>query len=308
MNSYVVGCDGGGTKTAVEVIDIKGNHLDRQVFGQLNLNGNTEQTIRETIMQILNYLRQLPDGLLACKGICIGSAGISNPVARDTLMRALNEGGYKGATWLVGDHETALYGALESPYGIVLIAGTGSICFGRNEKDESYRSGGWGNLIDDEGSGYAIGRDILSAIVRAYDGRSCETILKKLVFEKLHIEEMGQLIQFIYSGPNSKTAIASLAPLLGPALEEKDQATVDILQKACKELSLLVEPVVRSLQLEKGQITFLGSVLVHNQDMIRGVKTQLKKNFPDLKCIKPKHDAAVGAALMALHHYTQDIG
>ena len=72
------------------------------------------------------------------------------------------------------DQETALAGALGAPCGMVLIAGTGSICFGRDAVVKQPGSGGYGHKIDDEGSGYALGRDALAAVVRAQDGRAAD--------------------------------------------------------------------------------------------------------------------------------------
>lgn len=85
----------------------------------------------------------------------------------------------QGVIRLVGDHETALAGALEEPAGVILIAGTGSICYGVNESGAKFRAGGYGHIIDDAGSAYAIGRDILKAVVRSSDGRQGQTVLKE---------------------------------------------------------------------------------------------------------------------------------
>ena len=95
--------------------------------------------------------------------------------------------------------------------GCILIAGTGSICTGITEDGKTARAGGWGHLIDDVGSGYALGRDALTAVVRAQDGRGAKTVLTDLVQKAWKVENIGQLIAETYSTAD-KSHIASCLP------------------------------------------------------------------------------------------------
>lgn len=300
MSGYVVGCDGGGTQTTLEIMDRTGKQLARQSFGPLNLNGTIEACVWQTIQEIFGFLNTIKEGVRDCEGICIGAAGVSNKIAQGKLMDMIQAVGYKGPLYLVGDHETALYGAIGPCEGAVLIAGTGSICFGKSKSGKTARVGGWGNLIDDEGSGYAIGRDILVAIVRAYDGRGEKTMLSQLVFQKLQLDAINQLIQFIYNKNTSKKEIAALAQLLSEALKEKDEVAERIVFKACEELTLLAKPVIQTLGLEHGTLAFMGSVLTNNTVIEHGVRKRLTKQFPNLTCQWAQEDAATGAARIAL--------
>lgn len=124
--------------------------------GALNPNGTVAG--REATADLLRNMAALPGGLDACRMLCIGAAGISNPATRVHLQNALQAGGYHGPVTFTGDQQTALYGALGGPGGIVLIAGTGSICYGQSTDGREARSGGWGSLMDDEGGGFALGR------------------------------------------------------------------------------------------------------------------------------------------------------
>ena len=129
---YAAGMDGGGTKTVLEARAPDGRVLLRERFGPLNLNSAAAQAVRETMQGCTDALARLPGGLEACAALCVGSAGVSNPQARALLEQMLRRCGYRGALLLTGDQETALAGALGAPCGMVLIAGTGSICFGRD--------------------------------------------------------------------------------------------------------------------------------------------------------------------------------
>ena len=174
MMPYYVGIDGGGTKTAVELRTRGSAAHSRAVFGPLNCNSDRTAAAK-ALTDTLAWLAAQPEGLAGCDGLCIGSAGISNPDAYNFIQDIIRAGGYTGPLQIVGDQVTALAGALGQPVGTVLIAGTGSICYARTADGREARSGGWGHLIDDEGSAYALGRDILRAVVRAADGRAPAT-------------------------------------------------------------------------------------------------------------------------------------
>ena len=170
MMPYYVGIDGGGTKTAVELRTRGSAAHSRAVFGPLNCNSDRTAAAK-TLTDTLAWLAAQPEGLAGCDGLCIGSAGISNPDAYNFIQDIIRAGGYTGPLQIVGDQVTALAGALGQPVGTVLIAGTGSICYARTADGREARSGGWGSLMDDEGGGFALGRDALAAVVRAEDGR-----------------------------------------------------------------------------------------------------------------------------------------
>jgi N-acetylglucosamine kinase-like BadF-type ATPase len=182
----------------------------------------------------------------------------------------------------------------------VLISGTGSVAIGRNNLGETFRCGGWGYLIGDEGSGYAIGRDILAAVARAQDRRSPATCLTGQVFDTLGLFSMEGPIHFVYDPASDKARIASLAPLLIPALEQGDETAGAIADKAAGELTLLAATVIDRLSLEAGKIAFTGSILTRFTAIRQKVEAALALRYPKLSCIEPRQDAAMGAAAMAM--------
>ncbi len=304
---YLVGWDGGGTKTAMELRDLQGNVRYRGEAGALNPNGGVQGQMQQTAEQLLRQMREYAP-LEECRMLCIGAAGVSNPETERSLRHALCQGGYSGPVKLVGDHQTALCGALGKLDGAILIAGTGSICYGALPDGRDMRCGGWGSLMDDEGGGYALGRDILSAVVREKDGRMPPTHLTDLVFEHLQITEMQQLMAFVYGPKTGKREIAALAPLLTPALERGDQAALKIVDKAVRELAFLVDPVVNALHMQSGELALMGSVLNRNQWVRTGLEECLKQRWPNLRCVRPQMDAAAGASLLALMEWKKQGG
>jgi len=297
--TYVAGWDGGGTKTAVVYMDLSGGVLGCATFGPLNLNGSSLEQVQRTVREAMLSMGEMPGGLPGCALLQVGFAGASNPSARMLLEQAVREEGFLGKLRLTGDHETMLYGAVGRE-GAVLISGTGSVAIGRNNLGETFRCGGWGYLIGDEGSGYAIGRDILTAVLRAHDGRNINTCLTGQVFETLALSTVEELIRFVYDPASDKARIASLAPLLIPALEQGDETAGVIADKAAGELVLLAATVIDRLSLQAGKIAFTGSILTRFTAIHQMVEAALALRYPALSCIQPRQDAAMGAAAMAL--------
>lgn len=296
---YVAGWDGGGTKTICEVRGLEGGAPLRFAAGPLNPNGNTADQADATAAALLARMAELPGGLAGCRMLCIGAAGISNPDTEQRIHITLEKGGYHGSTYFTGDQQTALYGALGGPGGAVLIAGTGSICYGQSTDGREARTGGWGSLMDDEGGGYAIGRDVLAAVVRAEDGRGPATCLTRAVFEVLRVGNIGELIRAVYAPGVGKKEIAALSRLMDEALERKDAAALKICGKAAAELSLLVRPVVEKLGLQGARLALAGSILTRCTPVREAAVTAIAETFPGLSCVAPSRDAASGAALLA---------
>lgn len=298
MLEYVIGLDGGGTKTKVLIADRNKRILDSFLAGAINYNGSEKEFIDKNIQTIFQTIIDKGYASKDCIGICIGTAGISNPLVHQYIKSIIALFDYSCPVSIVGDSEAALAGALLQSEGMILIAGTGSICFAKDEKGNSYRTGGYGHLIDDEGSGYAIGRDILSAVVRAHDKRSEATVLTKLVFEYLKIETIEELIRFVYNPNNNKKDIAKLSRLIEKAYNLQDKAAIAIVDKCVLELMKLTKPILRKMK-EDCSIAFSGSVLLNNKDIYDKLYKKLKEEHPFVTIAKPKNDAAFGAVILA---------
>lgn len=301
MLRYVAGLDGGGTKTAVTVADEKGMIVHSFTSGAINYNGQDEASIRSSLQEIFETIATVCGGLDHCVQVCIGAAGVSNPTVITRLESNVRECGYQGELFITGDQETALCGAHDSEYGIILIAGTGSICYGKIESGLSHRTGGCGHLIDDEGSGYSIGRDLISALVRANDGRLPQTPITEMVYEQLQMGTVQQIIGFVYDKRTNKKEIAALAPILSKACAHGDKAALSIAEKSACALIELVVPVAKKLSLQNGTVAMAGSVLLKNTYVQTAFVEKLKQHYPNMQCITAKKDASHGAVLMALN-------
>lgn len=286
---FVAGIDGGGTHTRLELRGEDNQLLRREKFGPFNLNSIGEGAFRQLLRQVFSHCGAMAD----CKSLCVGGAGISNPRVGQILEEELENVGFSGRWKLCGDQEIALRGAMDGP-GVAVIAGTGSICFGKNAAGQTARSGGYGHLIDDGGSGYALGRDVLSAAVRTADGRgNCPETLKA-VYAKLQASSPADIVSFVY-GPNTdKAAIAQFAAV---ALEQEASGeSRQILARGAEELADMVAAVQKQLGLEGCSIALLGGLLSSDNPYRRLVCQHLTRlGVP----MAPKHDALWGAAQMA---------
>lgn len=286
---FLAGIDGGGTHTRLEIRDMDNRFRSRAEFGPFNLNSIGEEAFRRLLREIFRACGGMED----CGRLCVGAAGASNPQMREILAGELKNAGFSGQWMLCGDQEIALRGAMDTP-GAALIAGTGSICFGKNGAGQTWRSGGYGHLIDDGGSGYALGREVLGAAVRALDGRGRGLGILEAVYDRLGGHTPEDIVSFVYSPHTDKAAIARFASI---ALEQAGEAeAMEILNRGAGELCALVEAVQRRLGLAGCPIALLGGLLLTDNSYRRLVAEKL---LPLGTPTAPDHDALWGAAQMA---------
>ena len=158
----------------------------------------------------------------------------------------------------------------------------------------SARAGGYGHLIDDKGSAYDISIRILEAVVRAEDGRGENTVFRELVFERLGIKDIRELIGYIYSKDTNKGDIAALAPLLSEGIKRGDSVAVAIEDAVVEELNSLIFAVKKRLDYGP-EVALWGSVLQKNDH----IREKLEKRA-GLKMFFPQEDASVGALRLAM--------
>ena len=288
---FLAGIDGGGTHTRLELRDSENRLIRRERFGPFNLNSIGEAAFRALLRQVFDAC----GGMETCAKLCIGGAGCVNPKMKEILAQELENAGFRGKWRLCGDEEIALRGALDGP-GAVLICGTGSICFGRNERGETASSGGHGHLIDDGGSGYAIAREVLSAAVKASDGRGGSPALLEAVKRTLHVSTVEEIVSYVYDNASDKSVITPLCFLALEQAQKGDSVSMDILHQGAEELTAMVRAVQNRLEMPRCPVAILGG-LGGEENLYREIlETRLS---PIAQPVCPIHDALWGAAQMA---------
>jgi N-acetylglucosamine kinase-like BadF-type ATPase len=245
---YLLGIDAGGTKTTALLADHAGAILSRGTAGPANF-----QVIGHAAAEAA--LAQAAQSAYAAAGVahpgigavCIGLAGVDRAHER-THFRNWAAAHFPGAAVrIVNDAELVLAAGTPDDWGAALICGTGSIVYGRGVGGARARAGGWGHLLGDEGSGYAIGLAALRALLRAYDGRSPATELTPRVLDHWQLSTPPDLLHRVYQEHAGKAAIAGLAPLVIDAAVGGDRTAAAIVEEAAAELALAVAAVAQRL-------------------------------------------------------------
>jgi N-acetylglucosamine kinase-like BadF-type ATPase len=165
--------------------------------------------------------------------------------------------GYKARVVVVNDALVALEAGAPGQPGVVIISGTGSISYGRNADGVAARSGGWGYVLGDEGSGYWIGRAALRAVLREADERGPKTALTHMLLEHFGVGKAQSLIHEVYHTNLKPAAIGALARSVHSAYLQGDQAAIGILRAAANELESSAVSVARRLGLVVQEFTFI---------------------------------------------------
>lgn len=304
---YVIGIDGGGTKTHSLLVGIDGAVV-AEVFGgptQLQTIGakHSAGLLFDLIKECCQKAGCTADSL---QSIVLGIAGAGRPSDRTELTDALITLGikkkfpFKNIT-IESDARIALEAAFASGPGIVLIAGTGSISLYRTEDGKILRAGGWGKIIGDEGSGYAISRDALNAIMRQYDGRCEKSELTKKAFSFFKLTSHDELIQKVY---HERLDIASFTPKVFEAVMERDRVAHQILIRNANELAELVRVLIMEVRPKKKlPVALMGGLLESDNPYSKMVKEKIISSLPNIVIQKPKFPAAFGAAIIGLNAF-----
>jgi N-acetylglucosamine kinase-like BadF-type ATPase len=234
------------------------------------------------------------DGGLQFASACLGfSGGPEDKIAycreliSSTLLKVTN------------DAEIALIGATAGEPGIIVIAGTGSIAFGRNASGRTARTGGWGYIFGDEGGAFDIVRRALRASLQTEEGWGAPTSLRELLLEQTRAQDANQLLHSFYQ-PASRYQVAPLAPLVTAAAESGDRVAQEILAESARVLAWYAEGVYRNLfsDSEKVPVACIGGVFQSNP--LRTVFTQTIREKIGCETGAPVMSPAAGALLEAL--------
>jgi len=199
----------------------------------------------------------LGDSDITPAAICLGIAGVDRPEDSAVVRGIMKRIGYKARVLVVNDALVALEAGAPAQPGIVVIAGTGSIAYGRNARDEAARAGGWGFVLGDEGSGYWIGRAALRAVLRQADRRGPLTQLTPLLLDYFHVAHAQDLIHQVYHPALRPAAIAAVAQCVQQAFTAGDAVAIGILRGAADQLEASAMSVARRLDLVGSEFPFV---------------------------------------------------
>jgi N-acetylglucosamine kinase-like BadF-type ATPase len=252
LGERLLAVDGGGASTEAWLTDREGNVLGRGEAGPSNAKAVGLELARANLHRAISEAfsssgpTQDPADLA-----CFGLAGFDRPDDQDVINGWSECTRWTRKVILVNDGDMVLAAGTPEGYGVGLIAATGSIAVGRTRQGATARAGGWGHLMGDEGSGYAVALAGLRRVARLVDGREVARtepdILTGRICEALGLSEPSRLVSAIYSPSFDRSRIASLAPVVVAAAEEEPPIRDEILIPAGRELARAVAAVIRSL-------------------------------------------------------------
>jgi N-acetylglucosamine kinase-like BadF-type ATPase len=301
---YVLGIDAGGTKTVCLLAREDGEVVSEARAGGANLQAAGELEVEKVLHRVMD--EAVGDRALRPDAICLGIAGVDRDEDSGTVRAIMRRISAKARTLVVNDALIALVaGAGESP-GVVIIAGTGSIAYGRNAQGQAARAGGWGYVLGDEGSGYWIGRLALRAVVREADGRGPQTRLTHLILEHFGVTRAQGLIHEVYSRTLPPSAIARVARHVQSAANDGDAVAVQILTRAADELAVSATAVVSALRMQADTFPFVlaGGIFGAVPTLADALTTHLATLAPRAAVNHLAVEPAIGAVRLAMAELT----
>jgi glucosamine kinase len=304
MTRIVVGVDGGGSRTRVIVADEHGAELARADGEPSAMRpGDASQSAATVATVIAEGLRAA--GLTGTRPsvVCVGVAGAGREPDRQALLQSLAQLGLGDDIVVHADATIALDDAFGDGPGIVLIAGTGSVAFGRGPAGAFGRCGGWGPVCGDEGGGSWIGRRALSVVTASADGREPETALLGALVTAAQVATVQDLIPWAATaGP---AGLAGLVPAVLHCAEAGDLRANAVVSFAAEELVLHVRTLARRLFTDEratAPVAFAGGLLDRRSLLRARVEHRMKSAVPgavlDPRDVIPARGAVRGALRM----------
>lgn len=267
MSDLSVGIDVGGSKTRALVADENGI-VDDILVGSAN---PASVGIREARRQLRRIFEQIGSGRVAA--VCVGAAGIETSEGKERYHDLVTEQAPDARITIV--HDTALILAAASKRsGIALIAGTGSVAWGKNSSGQIARSGGWGYLLGDEGSGYWMGRSAVQhALARIDAGLSPDRLTQELV-SACGLEHQNQLIDHFYAN-NEPHYWAGHARIVFALADQNIASCKRIVESGAEALVEKVRKVRAAIGLS-APVVLAGGLIVHQPLLQDELRTRLQ--------------------------------
>ena len=297
---HVLGIDAGGTKTVCLLADAQGAVVSEARGPGANLHASGELAVEKVLHAVMESA--IGDRAIVPSAICLGIAGVDRQDEARTVGAIMGRIGHKSRMLVVNDALIALVAGARDAPGVVIIAGTGSIVYGRNGSGEAARAGGWGHMIGDEGSGYWIGREALAAVMRAADGRGPSTALTEQVLDHFEIADVSHLPKIVYDRELPRVNVAALGPLVERVAARGDAAAAGILERAAEELALAARSVATRLEMRGDAFTFhlAGGVFRAVPRLAADLTRRLAEIAPRCQVQLLEDEPAVGAVWLAL--------
>jgi len=299
---YVLGVDGGATKTVALIGTEHGRILGRGQSGSSNYHNVGAKAacnaIRDAVKEAKKKARI---GTSRLQVAIVALAAADSPRDKATLLRFLRRTRIAREIAVIHDTVAALQAATDGRPGLIVISGTGCVAAGINRVGLYARAGGWGYLIDDEGSAYDIGKKALKSAFRTLDGRAPSNRLAPILKRKLRVGDLEDALNPIYSNGLGVDGIAALTPLVS-RLAPRDKVCRDILTGAGESLGELACVVAKKLGMTRDAfpIVLVGGTFKAGKYLLRPFLATVRKKCPRASVRILKIEPALGALSLAV--------
>jgi len=301
MNELILGVDGGGSKTVALLAGANGQVIGRGQSGSANYLSVGRTAAQAAVIEAIKAAYQnagLP--FQPAEALCLGMAGVNLAEDPDWARHwALSEK-LSRRVIVTDDLELTLVAGTPQGWGIGVISGTGAVVTAKTADGRKGRAGGWGYILGDEGSGYAIGMDALRAVTRAADLNAPPTLLTDLILKEWGLAVVEDLFKRLYIDGGSRREIACLSRQVAEAAAGGDAVAREILAETGEALGRLVTAVVRQLKFEQDiPCSLVGGVITNIPIVSATMIETANKNQITLKPIRMVADLAQGAVRLA---------
>jgi glucosamine kinase len=246
VSDIVIGIDGGGSRTRAMVADEGGQEIVTvEAPGSAVRPGEADRSADVMAAAIRDALAACEMTHVMPRVLCVGVAGAGREPEREALWQALVAREVADDVIIHTDAMIGLDDAFGDGPGVMVISGTGSVCWGRGPTGAFARCGGWGPTCGDEGSGNWIGRRALSIVTAAHDGREPETALTGAILTAAQVNAVEDLIPWAASA--APALLATLAPVVLSVAQGGDLRANSLVSLAVEELVLHARTLARQL-------------------------------------------------------------
>lgn len=279
-DDLIIGIDGGGTHTTALLARINGNGFEivgRGRSGPSNLRAAGESVALPSLDSAISSAfadAKLDRGKV--RALCMGLAGAGRENEQALLKDWAARLNLADHVSVVSD-SSLLLSMLPGRWGVAVIAGTGSAVWGRDVQGRTARCGGWGPLVGDEGSAYAIVLAGLRAVLRHHDGSGEATSLTGSLLERMQLTSPEQIISAIHGGGWDRPRLAALTKIVFDAMANGDTVSTRIVQEAARELAMQIATVVRQLDLSRHRtpLALSGGLLLNLSTYVEEMRREL---------------------------------
>jgi len=292
---YYIGVDGGGTKTALSLIDENGNKVSAALSGPLNYNF---VGVEKAVSNLKDGIEKLGIGDRKISAIGIGDPSIDevsyNPKSKEFLSRVREI--VDCPIYIKSDAYMTLYGLTEGKMsGVLLISGTGVMAIGEDKDKKVHVAAGWGRLTGDEGGGYYIGLSGLRAALKMADGIGRETILLNAALKHFGVKEPRELTAKLY-GENAPD-MAGFAASVAKCADKGDAVAKSILEETARVLADYAGVLMEKC--DTNTLGVYGSVICKNEIVRKTFEGLIRERNPQVEIKELTVSAEESAALYA---------